>query len=233
VIRVAAVGAALAVALLVGAPSSRAADECNGLQVCIPIAGPWVEIPAPTGLSEEADWKLVCPQGIIGGVDARASEKAVSVEFPGLLGSPVNPGITTGGSLVFRGTYAGRVHRATSYQPYLGCIPQKGGGARTRTSFERVAAVKPGSSITVRIATLPVLPGRLARAALRCKPGERLLASGASVGLYTDDPPTAHELAEVHVIRVRRGPRILVSATRRDLAGDVRVELQVQATCTT
>jgi hypothetical protein len=233
VIRSVAAGAALALALLVGAPSSHAAGECNGLQVCIPIEGPWVAIPAPTGLSEEADWKLVCPQGIVGGVDARASEKAVSVEFPGLLGSPVNPGITTGGSLVFRGTYAGRVHRATSYQPFIGCIPQNGGGARTRTSFSRVAAVKPGNSITVRIATLPVLPGRLARASLRCRPGERLLASGHSVGLYTDDPPIASELAAVHVIRVRRGQRILVSATRSGLAADVRVEVQVQATCAT
>jgi hypothetical protein len=233
VIRALAVGAALVVALLVGAPSSRAADECKGLQVCIPIAGPWVAIPAPSGLFEQADWKLACPQGIVGGVDARASEKAVSVDFPGLLGSPVNPGITTAGSLVFRGTYAGRVHHATSYQPYIGCIPQKGGGGRTRTSFAPADAVVPGTSITLRIATLKVLPGRLARASLRCKPGERLLASAASVGLYTNVPPTTPELAAVHVIRARRDQRILVSATRAGLAADVRVEVQVQATCTT
>jgi hypothetical protein len=223
--------AALAAALLVSAPPSGAADECKGLQVCIPIEGPWVAIPAPSGLAEQADWKLVCPRGIVGGVDARASEQAVSVEFPGLLGSPVNPGITTAGSLVFRGTYAGRVRRATSYQPYIGCIPPTGGGARTRTSFSRVAAVRPGDSITVRIATLPVVAGRLARAALRCKAGERLIASSHSVGLFTDSVPTRAELAAVHVIRVRRGPRILVSATRHGLAAAVRAEVQIQATC--
>jgi hypothetical protein len=233
VIRALAASTALVAALLVSVPASRAADECKGLQVCIPIAGPWVAIPAPNGLFEEADWKLVCPQGIVGGVDARASEKAVSVDFPGLLGSPVNPGITTAGALVFRGTYAGRVHRATSYQPYIGCIPQNGGGGRTRVSFAPADAVKPGSPITVRIATLKVLPGRLARASLRCKPNERLLASAHSVGLYTSVPPTRSELSAVHVIRARRGQQILVSATRGGLAADVRVEVQVQATCTT
>ncbi|MEO9174123.1 MAG: hypothetical protein ABI317_01330 [Gaiellales bacterium] len=232
-IRAVAASAALVVALLVSAPSSRAADECKGLQVCIPVEGPWVAIPAPSGLFAEADWKLVCPQGVVGGVAARASEKAVSVDFPGLLGSPVNPGITTAGSLVFRGTYAGRAHRVTSYQPSIGCIPQKGGGGRTRVSFSPAGAVVPGSSITIRIATLEVLPGRLARASLRCKPGERLLASAHSVGLYTDHPPTAFELSAVHVIRARRGRRILASATRAGLAADVRVEVQVQATCTT
>ena len=37
--------AAAALAVLV-APSAQAADECRGLPVCIPVAGPWVVIPA-------------------------------------------------------------------------------------------------------------------------------------------------------------------------------------------
>ena len=35
----AAVGATLA---MLAAPSAQAADECRGLLVCIPVAGPWV-----------------------------------------------------------------------------------------------------------------------------------------------------------------------------------------------
>ena len=73
-------------------------------------------------------------EGVVGGVDARASEVAVAVEFPGRIGSPVNPGITTTRSLVFKGTYAGRVSRTTSYRPFIGCIPGGGGGPRTPTA---------------------------------------------------------------------------------------------------
>ena len=40
--RVAVTAIAVAAALAVSAPSARAADECKGLMVCIPVAGPWV-----------------------------------------------------------------------------------------------------------------------------------------------------------------------------------------------
>jgi hypothetical protein len=219
-------------AVLVSAPASQAAGECKGLPVCTPIAGPWVSIPAP-GVAEATSWKLVCPQGVVGGVDARASEKRVSVDFPAHIGSPVNPGITTRGSVVFHGTYGGAAARVTSYQPFIGCIPTPGGGQRTRVSFTPVAGVVPGDLITVRIATLRVTEGRLARGTLRCHPGEHLLAASASVGLYTDDVPTPAQLAAVHVVSIRRGPRILVSATRHGLPAALRVEVQVQATCAT
>jgi hypothetical protein len=155
----------------------------------------------------------------------------VAIEFPGRIGSPVNPGITTTNSLVFRGTYSGAAHRATSYQPYIGCIPTAGGGQRTRTAFQKVTAVTPGDPITVRAKTLRLTPGTLARATLSCKPKERLLGSTSSVGLYTADVPTKAQLAAVHVIRVRRGQQILVSATRSGLPASVRAEVQVQAVC--
>jgi hypothetical protein len=219
---------ALVVVLAAAAPASQAADECKGLQVCIPVVGPWVAIPAPSGQSRSATWELVCPQGIVGGVDARASEKEVAVEFPGRIGSPVNPGITTSRSLVFRGTYAGTLQRRTSYQPSIGCIPPTGGGGRVRASL---SAVKPGTPITVRIATLPVIDGLRAHAALRCHAGERLLGSSTSVGLYTDDAPTRAQLGAVKVTRVRRGPRIVVGATRLGLAPSLRVDVQLQAVC--
>jgi hypothetical protein len=232
VIRALATTIAIAAALLVGAAPGQAADECKGLQICIPVQGPWVAIPAPGGLAMTTSWKLVCPRGVVGGVDARASDKSVAVEFPGRIGSPVNPGITTTNSLVFRGTYSGVVHRATSYQPYIGCIPTAGGGPRTRTAFQPVAAIKPGEPITLRARTIELTAGTLSRTSLACKPKERLLASSSSVGLYTTNVPTKAQLTSVHVIRVRRGTRVLVSATRRGLAENVRALLQVQAVCT-
>ena len=222
--------AALALVALAAAvaPASQAADECKGLKVCIPVVGPWVAIPAPSGAARSATWELVCPQGVVGGVDARASEKEVAVEFPGRIGSPVNPGITTSSSLVFRGTYAGTLQRATSYQPSIGCIPPTGGGGRVRASL---SAVKPGNPITVRIATLPVFDHLRAHAALRCHAGERLLGSSDSVGLYTRDAPTQAQLAAVHVTRVRHGQRIVVGATRLGLTPSLRVVVQLQAVC--
>jgi hypothetical protein len=231
VIRAAVAALTAAVALSVGVAPGLAADECRGLQVCIPVAGPWVVIPPPAGAFATATWQLVCPQGIVGGVDARASEAAVAVEFPGRIGSPVNPGITTAQSLLFKGTYAGRVRKATSYQPFIGCIPGGGGGPRTPVSFSRVSEVKPGNPITVRVKELRVVPGRLARATLVCHRGERLLGSSHSVGLYTMAAPTRAELAAVHVVRVRRGGKVLVSARRSGLPDSVRAVVQVQAVC--
>ena len=182
-IRVLATTIAIAAALLVGAAPGQAAGECKGLQICIPVKGPWVAIPAPGGLATTASWKLVCPRGVVGGVDARASDKAVAIEFPGRIGSPVNPGITTTNSLVFRGTYSGAVHRATSYQPYIGCIPTAGGGPRTRTSFQKVTAVKPGDPITVRAKTLKAHAGH-------ARPRDaRLQAEGAPARQHLERRP--------------------------------------------
>jgi hypothetical protein len=229
-IRAAAGAIALVAALVLGVPASRAADECKGLMVCIPVAGPWVVIPAGGGPSTMATWRLACPQGIVGGVDARVSEVAVAVEFPGRIGSPVNPGITTSRTLLFRATYAGRPHKATSFRPFIGCIPG-GGGSRTPTAFSRTAEVRPGEPITTRVKTLRVRPGALARATLSCRKDERLLRQSHSVGLYGDAVPTRAQLAAVRVVSAVRGRRILVSATRRGLDPDMRVEVQVLAEC--
>ena len=231
-IRAAAVTIALATALAVGVAPGQAAGECNGLKICIPVAGPWVKISAPAkGTAATALWRLVCPQGVVGGVDARASDKAVAVEFPGRLGSPVNPGITTLRSLVFKGTFAAAPH-PTSYKPYIGCLPGGGGGPRTPTSLAAASDIKPGEAIATRVITLEVVAGRLTRATLRCKPEERLLSARHSIGLYTTHVPTRAELAAVRVVQVRHGGRVLVSARRQPgLAADVHVQVQVLAEC--
>ena len=53
---------ALVAAVLGGAEEARAADECRGLQVCLPVPGPWVAIPVPTGSGvPTVTWELRCP----------------------------------------------------------------------------------------------------------------------------------------------------------------------------
>jgi hypothetical protein len=221
-------GLAFAV-VAVASPAGRAADECRGLQVCIPVAGPWVVIPAANRVST-AVWQLTCPEGVVAGLDARVSDRAVAVKFPGLLGSPVNPGITTTNSVVFTASYAGSGAKATTFRPFIGCIPAAG-GRRTPTSAWAARELKPGEPITTRVKTLPVKAGNLARATLGCLRGERLLRAVHAVGLYTDVMPAPPDLFTVQVVQTVVDQQILVSATRRGLPPDVRVEVQVHAEC--
>ena len=52
---------AAAVVAALSAGAARAADECKGLRVCLPVAGPWVVVPAGG-----TDYELACPvQGLI------------------------------------------------------------------------------------------------------------------------------------------------------------------------
>jgi hypothetical protein len=216
-----------AVACAVAAPSGRGADECRGLMACIPVAGPWVVVPAGDGVST-AVWQLECPRGVVAGLDARVSEREVGVDFSGRLGSPVNPGITTTTAVVFTGTYAGRTRKATSFRPFIGCI--LGGGQRTPTGI-RAAPLPPAEPVTTRVKTVRVRVGELARATHGCRPGERLLRASHAIGLYSGDSPPDGGLSSVHVVQVVRDGRILVSATRQGLPPRVRAEVQVHAEC--
>jgi hypothetical protein len=224
--------AGVAAALAVPAAGRQAANECDGLMVCIPVAGPWVVIPA--GASPvRASWELRCPVGIVAGLDARVSDRAIDVGFTGLLGSPVNPGITTTNAVVFTGTYTGTVRRRTTYRPFIGCIPTSG-GSRTPTGVAGGSAFRPGQPAVIRVATLRLRgagPGRIVH---RCRTGERLLGASHAVALYTGDAePAADDLGRVRATQVVRGGRIAVSATRGGLASRIRAEVQVHALCAT
>ena len=72
-----------------GPSAASAGTECDGLVVCIPVKGPWVQV---LGGGTPTYYQLSCPgRGqIIGGLDAdRAGPLELS--FLGNLGGPVGP----------------------------------------------------------------------------------------------------------------------------------------------
>ncbi|MBA3381728.1 MAG: hypothetical protein H0T97_07680 [Actinobacteria bacterium] len=227
--RIAALVATLAAALVVAAPAGSA-NECEGLQVCVPIVGPWVSVPAAGGAARpEVRWQLTCPRSfIVGGLDARLTERAIDVSFVGLLGSPVNPGITTSRSVTFVATHVGRSSGAPSFKPYIGCMPARGGGSRVPTS---VSVFPPGQPATLRSKTVRVRPGA-ATVNLGCRPGERLVGASHAFGFFTRTPPSASLVSSVSGTRAVRGGKVVVVSLRGDAeVGGVRAVVQVQALC--
>ena len=103
-VKVAVILATVCTAFLGGAGVARAADECKGLQTCLPITGPWVAIPtAARGAASTVMWEMRCPlRGyIVAGIDARVSDRAIDISIRGENGAPVSPGVTTGRAVVF------------------------------------------------------------------------------------------------------------------------------------
>ena len=97
-VRRAAVFAATCAVAAATAAGAAATNECRGLQVCVPVAGPWVVAAG----AAEVRYQLACPKRfVVAGLDAELSSRHVDVAFRGALGSPVNPGITTSTSAVF------------------------------------------------------------------------------------------------------------------------------------
>ena len=118
--RVGIAASALVIAFLAGGNVARAADECKGLQTCLPVPGPWVAIPASTaGAASTVSWQLRCPlRGyIVAGIDARVSDRAIDISIRGENGAPVSPGVTTGREVVFTAVYAGAVRSSAASRP--------------------------------------------------------------------------------------------------------------------
>jgi len=218
------VGTALAVAAPAGA-----ANECDGLMVCVSVPGPWVVVPSSTGVPRErVEFQLTCPRGhVVGGLDARLSVRAIDVSFLGTLGSPVNPGITTSRSAVFLGTYVGRSASTPTFRPFIGCMPSAGGGSRVPTS---VSAVRPGRPITRRVKTVRVRPGTTT-VVQRCTSGERLVGGSHAFGFSTKTPPSASLARSVSGSQAVSGESVVVRVRGdAELAG-VRAVVQVHALC--
>jgi hypothetical protein len=231
---------ALAALLLLApgtAEEARATDECRGLDVCVSVPGPWVAVPrASFRQASVVHYQLSCPRrNIVGGLDAVLSDPSLDVKFLGSLGSPVNPGITTGQSVVFVATYARQ--RPTSFRPFLGCIPQSGGGGRGTTVYSpgsrtlAAVAVRPRPPER-RVRTLRVRPGASRRLVARCASGERLVGSSHAVAFRRPRAPGAEMIRGVRVERHVQDGRVEVSATRSaSVPRRTRVEVQVHLLC--
>jgi hypothetical protein len=202
--RVAVAGAVACAALAVAVAPAAATSECRGLQVCVPVAGPWV-------LATQAgtEFQLDCPKRyIVGGLDAELSSRAVELGFVGGLGSPVNPGITTTGSAVFLGRFVAATGVA-SFRPHIGCVPSSGDGQRTPTAFR---VFKPGKPTVRIVKQLTVLPGLTMHVVARCAAHQRLVTATHAVGFNTEAPPSARIAQKVRVTQVVRNGSVHVSA---------------------
>lgn len=173
--------AVLAVALLAGcvaAGNAGATNECRGLQVCVPVAGPWVV--ADRGA--QVSFQLTCPaRFVVAGLDAELSRGGIDVTFRGSLGSPVNPGITTSRSAEFLARLLAGGTAAT-FRPHIGCVPASGGGQRFPTVH------RPAPALVATSIQISVRPG-VHRYAERCPSGKRLDGATHAVGFYTPSPP--------------------------------------------
>jgi hypothetical protein len=218
---------ALAAAALTVPGEALATNECDGLDVCISVPGPWVAVPgSPTGRLRTVEYQLSCPRGsIVGGLDAVLVDGSLSVRFLGSLGSPVNPGITTDRAVVFVATHARRA--PTAFRPLLGCIPT-GGGGRSTTAARAVPARPP-----VRLVrNVRVRVGGQAALAVSCRAGERLVASSHAVTFGGRRAPAARALAAVSVARSEQGTTVEIRARRgAAVPRRTRVDVQVHAMC--
>jgi hypothetical protein len=217
-------------ALLALAPGAAAATrECNGLQICVPVAGPWVVVPTGAAPAPKVEYQLDCPRGyIVGGLDAELSLRDIDISFAGGLGSPVNPGITTTSSAIFSAVYTGLDARAAaSVRPHIGCIPASGGGGRVPTA---VPVFPPGRPTERRVRMDRIRPGAV-RITNACAADEHLIAASHAIGFFTQAPPSARLLAAVRTARVAHGSRVTVSLRAGAPLAGVRAVIQVSVVC--
>jgi hypothetical protein len=218
-------------ALAAAAGPAGATNECRGLQVCVRVRGPWVVVPPQLGtLRTAAQFQLSCPRGFVaGGLDAELSDRAIDLDFLGLLGSPVGPGTTTSRSVLFRGTYTGASARTPAFRPHLGCLPGAGGGAGP-VPYRKLEAFAPGRPTIRRVRTVRLRAGTL-RGVAACAAGERLISGWNAVGFYTASAPSSALVGGVAITQRVRGSRVEVRARASAGVGLVRAVVQVGAVC--
>ena len=189
-----------------GAAARRApARECDGLLVCIPVAGPWVQV---YGGATPTYYQLSCPgRGqVIGGLDADRAGP-LGITFLGNLGGPVGPGVTTAAPR----SSSRRTTRALSgFRPLLGCIPASGGGGRgaddLRAEAEAARRRAPPVDATIRrVKNVRLKDGQSERLSHACLAGERVLAFSTAVAFRTRRPPSLAALGSVRATARRAG----------------------------
>jgi hypothetical protein len=201
----------------IAASSAAATNECRGLQVCVPVAGPWVV--ATPGRTE---FQLSCPKNfIVAGLDAELSARGIDVGFVGSLGSPVNPGITTSRDAVFLGRLV-RGSSASTFRPHIGCVPASGGGRRVPTVHHAFPPGKP----TMRHVLQVRVNGGTATRSLRCARNEQLVSASHAVGFFGDSPPGAAFVRQVRAShRVRDGVATVTVRSAEGVAAVVQLDI--------
>ena len=213
--------------LALGVAPAGATRECNGLIVCVRVAGPWIVVPTGGQAGRTVRYHLSCPRGfVVGGTDAELSRRAIDIRFEGRMGGPVNPGVTTRRAAVFVATYVGTPGGIATFRPHLGCMPASGGGGGIPTA----RPIYPPSEATVwRVRNVRVTPGtKLAVAS--CAAGERLVDASHAVGFLGGQPPTSAVASSVRASRSVSGRRVRVSVAVSSVRG-ARAVVQVAAVC--
>ncbi|HEY2073029.1 MAG TPA: hypothetical protein VGG88_05600 [Gaiellaceae bacterium] len=212
--------AIVTVAAAVAAAGAGATNECKGLQVCVPVVGPWVVADSSRG---QVSFQLSCPaKFVVAGLDAELSRVGIDVTFRGALGSPVNPGITTSRAAEFFGRLlAGGA--AGTFRPHIGCVPASGSGQRFPT------VVRPQPALVPTAVQLAVRPG-VHRFVERCAAGKRLAGASHSVGFYTATPPDAALVRAVAVTQTVSGAAVRLVVRAGSLPG-VKAIVQVELEC--
>ena len=219
---------AVAAAFGVAPAPAMATDECNGLQQCVPVHGPWVVVPTGNSIPRpRVEYQVSCPRGFVaGGLDAELSERAIDVGFLGRVGAPVNPGISTGRAVVFYASYVGATARAPSFRPHVGCMPASG-GRRLPTARK---AFKPGQPAIRRVGQVRVRPGSRV-VAKSCLARETLVGASHAFGFFMRTPPDASLVASVSGLQRVNSRRVAVAVDADAEVAAVRAVVQVHAVC--
>jgi hypothetical protein len=198
-------------------------DECHGIQRCIPVSGPWVVVQP----GAETEYLQSCgKQGVVGGVDAETTSAAVRLSFDGRTGAPVSPGVTTTQSVLFRGRLVQRANGA--FQPWVGCIPARGGGGRSTVS----ARAKPGPALHRVARIVVVAPGEVKTATLRCPSPETLVGGWHALAFRTKRAPQPADAARVRASHALANGKVVVTVAATDaLSIDAHAVVQVGAEC--
>ncbi len=218
-------------ALVTAAPSGAATTECQGIPVCVPVAGPWVVVPTTRALPRPTvRYQLSCPEGhVVGGTDAELTERGIHVSFAARLGSPVNPGISTERSAVFSALYVGATARVATFRPHVGCIPAAGGGGRIPTALQ--ALFRPGEPTVRRVANARVDAGDLRTVTRRCGPRERLVDGWHALAFRGGTPPVAALVSALRATHRLRSNRVTATARGGFALASTRAFVQVAAVC--
>ena len=135
--------------------------------------------------------------------------------------------------MLFTAVYTGGAPGAPSFQPFVGCIPTSGGGARGETSVKRASAFVPVKPIDRR-----VVGDGSSRAAPFASSAAALRARGCSAptppyAFSVDREPGTTLLGAVSVRRISVGRTVTaVARVAPSVPQSLPVELQLHALCT-